>query len=65
MTDTDRNVQGGPVRSTEVLVYVIWQQAFQFFDMGFASALACVLFMMLLAFTVLQMRLFASRVHYQ
>jgi len=57
--------EGGPVRSTEVLVYVIWQQAFQFFDIGFASALACVLFMMLLAFTVLQMRLFASRVHYQ
>ena len=57
--------EGGPVRSTEVLVYVIWQQAFQFFDMGFASALACVLFAMLLAFTALQMRLFASRVHYQ
>jgi len=57
--------EGGPVRSTEVLVYVIWQQAFQFFDIGFASALACVLFVMLLGFTALQMRLFASRVHYQ
>ena len=57
--------EGGPVRSTEVLVYVIWQQAFQFFDMGFASSLACVLFVMLLAFTVIQMRLFSSRVHYQ
>ena len=57
--------EGGPVRSTEVLVYVIWQQAFQFFDIGFASALACVLFVMLLGFTAVQMRLFAARVHYQ
>src|SRR5262245_24231190 len=57
--------EGGPVRSTEVLVYFIWQQAFQFFDVGLASAVACVLFALLLLATIAQMRLFASQVHYQ
>ncbi|MEK4714619.1 MULTISPECIES: carbohydrate ABC transporter permease [Sporosarcina] len=45
--------RGGPVDSTKVLVYYIWETAFKHFDMGYASALAFVLFFILLAFTIL------------
>lgn len=45
--------RGGPVDSTKVLVYYIWETAFRHFEMGYASALAFVLFFILLAFTIL------------
>lgn len=43
---------GGPGDSTKVLVYYIWETAFRLFDMGYASALAFVLFFILLVFTI-------------
>ncbi|MBW5445337.1 ABC transporter permease subunit [Cohnella sp. CFH 77786] len=46
--------QGGPARSTSVLVYYIFQNAFQYFRMGYASALAYVLFFIVLIITFLQ-----------
>ena len=46
--------QGGPARSTSVLVYYIFQNAFQFFDMGYASAIAYILFFVVLFLTMLQ-----------
>jgi len=46
--------QGGPARSTSVLVYYIYQNAFQFFQMGYASAIAYVLFFVVLFVTMLQ-----------
>jgi multiple sugar transport system permease protein len=48
---------GGPVERTTTMVYFIYQTAFQFFDMGYASTLAYALFLMLLAFTVINLRL--------
>ncbi|MEH7255059.1 sugar ABC transporter permease [Neobacillus niacini] len=45
--------RGGPVDSTKVIVYYIWETAFKHFDMGYASAIAFVLFFILLAFTIL------------
>ena len=45
---------GGPGNSTMVLVYYIYYQAFQFFQTGYASALAVVLFVVTLGLTVLQ-----------
>ncbi len=45
---------GGPGNSTMVLVYYIYYQAFQFFQTGYASALAVVLFAITLGLTVLQ-----------
>ncbi|GGA92023.1 carbohydrate ABC transporter permease [Ornithinibacillus halotolerans] len=44
---------GGPGESTKVLVYYIWETAFKLFDMGYASALAFVLFFILLIFTII------------
>ncbi len=49
--------QGGPVDATKVLVYYIYQNAFSFFRMGYATAMSMVLFVMLVVFTLLQLRL--------
>jgi len=56
--------QGGPNNATLFYVLYLYQNAFQFLKMGYASALAWVLFLIILGFTALQMR--ASRwVHYE
>jgi multiple sugar transport system permease protein len=52
---------GGPVRSTSVIVYYLYQRAFEFQEMGYASAVAWVIFLILIALTVLQMRLSRRR----
>ncbi|HZG13777.1 MAG TPA: sugar ABC transporter permease [Candidatus Bathyarchaeia archaeon] len=46
--------QGGPDNSTKVLVYYIWEKAFKNFEFGYASALAFVLFFIIMVFTLLQ-----------
>jgi multiple sugar transport system permease protein len=56
---------GGPQRATYTLVYFIYDQAFQEFDMGAASAVAYVLFFFILVLTVLQLRLQRRWVHYE
>jgi multiple sugar transport system permease protein len=55
---------GGPVDSTLFYAYYLFRQAFQFFRMGYASALAWILFLAVLALTVLQLRLSKRWVHY-
>lgn len=48
---------GGPGRATSVLVHYLYQNAFEFFRMGYASAIAYILFFIVLIFTILQFRL--------
>ena len=52
---------GGPVRSTSVIVYYLYQRAFEFQEMGYASAVAWGIFLILISLTVLQMRLSRRR----
>jgi len=47
--------KGGPVGSTTVVVYYLYQQAFQFFNGGYASAIAFALFLAILVITVIQL----------
>lgn len=47
--------QGGPLGSTDVAVYRIYQRAFVNFDFGYASALAWVLFLLIFAATLVQL----------
>jgi multiple sugar transport system permease protein len=47
--------QGGPGRATSVVVHYLYQNAFKFFKMGYASAMAYVLFAVILAVTGIQM----------
>lgn len=49
---------GGPVNKTTTMVYYMYQWAFKYYDMGYASTLAFALFVMLLVFTWFQLRLF-------
>jgi len=51
---------GGPVNRTKVIVFYIYETAFYFFDMGYASALSFVLFVMTLILTLIQMKFFSS-----
>lgn len=49
--------RGGPVGATTVVVYYLYQQAFQFFHAGYAGAIAVVLFVAIALVTVVQLRL--------
>jgi multiple sugar transport system permease protein len=51
---------GGPVNSTKVLVWYIYENAFQFSRMGYATALSMTLFAILIVITLLQLRFFRS-----
>lgn len=54
------NGTGGPVGSTEVLGFVLWREAFRYFNLGDASAVGWVLFMIVLIITLVQWRLFGQ-----
>ncbi len=47
--------QGGPLNSTLSIVLYLYQQGFRWWQMGYASAIAFVLFFFVLAFSLLQM----------
>lgn len=47
---------GGPGDATRVIIYYIWQQAFRFIRMGYASAISVLLFIIILAITMFQWR---------
>jgi multiple sugar transport system permease protein len=49
--------RGGPAEATTTIVYYIYQKGFQEFDMGYASALAWLLFAVIFLFTLVQFRL--------
>jgi multiple sugar transport system permease protein len=48
---------GGPNRSSSVLVHYIYENAFQFYKMGYASSLGWALTMFVLALTLVQFRI--------
>ena len=48
--------QGGPLNATTVLVYYLYTQAFQDFNFGYASAIAYLLFIVILVVTAIQFR---------
>lgn len=46
--------QGGPGNSTTVLSLFIYQNAFRYYEMGYASAISWALFLIIMIFTVIQ-----------
>lgn len=56
--------RGGPLNSTLFYVLYIYRNAFEYFEMGYASALATVLFVLMLGATLLIFRSSRSWVHY-
>jgi multiple sugar transport system permease protein len=58
------STRGGPLGSTTVVVYYVYQQAFQQFNAGYGAALAYALFMVILVATFIQFRVGQRFVHY-
>ena len=56
---------GGPGTSSTTIVYWLFQKAFNDYAPGYASAIAWVLFIIVIIFTVVQMRLQRRWVHYE
>jgi multiple sugar transport system permease protein len=49
--------KGGPLHASTVVVYYLYEQAFQFFHAGYAAAIATVLFAVIAVITFVQLRL--------
>jgi sn-glycerol 3-phosphate transport system permease protein len=57
--------QGGPVNSTNMLVFYIYQNGFDFFKVGYASAAGVILLLLVGIVTVFQFMFLSKRVHYR
>lgn len=57
--------QGGPVNSTNTLVYYIYEYGFSFYKIGYASAVGVVLMVIVGLLTLLYFGLLHKKVHYQ
>jgi multiple sugar transport system permease protein len=56
--------QGGPLNASNLVVIHIFRNAFVYYDMGYASAMAYMLFLVVLVFTIIQWRFQDRWVHY-
>lgn len=56
---------GGPQNSTLVYLIYLYRNGFNFFRMGYASAMAWILFMIILAITIIQFRTASRWVYYE
>jgi len=55
---------GGPLGSTKVLVFYLYEHGFKYFDMGYASAEAYLLFAIVFTLTLVQVKYLKGSVHY-
>ncbi|MCI0691426.1 sugar ABC transporter permease [candidate division KSB1 bacterium] len=55
---------GGPLGATKVMVFYLYENAFKFFEMGYASAVAYLLFALIFVLTLIQIKYLKGRVHY-
>ncbi|HEY5711797.1 MAG TPA: sugar ABC transporter permease [Allosphingosinicella sp.] len=53
--------QGGPTESTVSVLYFMYDQGFKWWNLGFASAVAFALFLIMILFTAIQYRIAKSR----
>ena len=56
---------GGPLNSTLVYLIYLYRNGFNFFRMGYASAMAWILFMIILVITIIQFRMASRWVYYE
>ena len=57
--------EGGPAGGTDAIPYYLYRFAFQYHKMGYASAVAYILFAIIFIFTLLQFKYGEKKVHYQ
>lgn len=53
--------QGGPTESTVSVLYFMYDQGFKWWNLGFASAVAFALFLIMIVFTAIQYRIASAR----
>jgi multiple sugar transport system permease protein/sn-glycerol 3-phosphate transport system permease protein len=56
--------QGGPVDSTNTLIYYVYEQGFVALNAGRSAAASLVLFVLMMIITLVQLRFSERRVHY-
>lgn len=56
--------KGGPNKATEVILYTMYAEGFEFFRSGYASAITVIFLIIILIFTLIKMRILESKVHY-
>jgi len=57
--------RGGPSKSSEVLVYTMYTEAFSFLRTGYASAITVVFMLIVFTITIVKTRVLDAKVHYQ
>jgi len=56
---------GGPLGTTSVVIYYLYQKGFEEYQVGYGSAIAFVFFLIILAITVFQKTVLEKRVYYE
>lgn len=56
---------GGPLHATDVVIFYLYQFAFQRFQLGYAAAVSYILFAVIFVLTMAQLRIFGRRVQYE
>ncbi|MDP2823051.1 MAG: sugar ABC transporter permease [Sulfuritalea sp.] len=56
--------KGGPNKATEVLLYTMYAEGFEFFRSGYAAAITVVFLVLVLIVTLIKRRLMEKQVHY-
>lgn len=64
-TIVDVMTRGGPAGATDMLVYMLYRVGFTLFDIGTGSALAVLLFLLLIGLALVKSRILGRRVHYE
>ncbi|PSH56490.1 carbohydrate ABC transporter permease [Phyllobacterium sophorae] len=57
--------QGGPGHSSEMLLYTLYRESFQYLRTGYGSSVAVVFLIIVVALTLIQARVMDKKVHYQ
>jgi multiple sugar transport system permease protein len=55
---------GGPLGTTSLVVFYLYEQSFRLWNLGYANAIAFVIFMLIFLLTHVQRRFIEKRVHY-
>ncbi|OGC38872.1 hypothetical protein A2Y85_02735 [candidate division WOR-3 bacterium RBG_13_43_14] len=55
---------GGPLGSTSLLIFYLYEQSFRLWNLGYANAIAFVVFMIVFGLAQIQKKFFEKRVHY-
>lgn len=64
-TVVDVMTRGGPAGATDMVVNMLYRVGFTLFDIGIGSAIAVLLFILLIALAIFKSRVLGRRVHYE